>query len=147
MSATPRDSIEIRAATPADIDAVLELWDLSGTHRTLTDDPRGIALLLADAPGSLLMAVDGERTVGTVIAAWNGWRGGIYRIAVAPSHRRLGLARALLAAATERLRKLGARRIDAFVLRDDPLARAFWDGLSPDWVPDPQEKVRYIHIV
>ncbi len=147
MFATPRQAIEIREAAPGDIDAVLELWRQSGTHPTITDDAPGITLLLAAAPGSLLLAVDGERVVATVIAAWNGWRGGIYRIAVAPSHRRMGLGRALLASATERLRALGARRIDAFVIRDDALARAFWDGLSPEWIPDPQEKMRYIHIV
>jgi len=101
--------------------------------------------MLADAPGSLLVAVDRERVVGTVIAGWNGWRGSIYRIVVAPSHRRMGLARKLLAGATERLAALGARRIDAFVIRDDALARSFWDSLSAEeWTPDPIEKLRYV---
>ncbi|MHB8488823.1 MAG: GNAT family N-acetyltransferase [Candidatus Dormibacteria bacterium] len=147
MSANNGAAIEIRAATPPDIDAVLTLWELSETHPTITDDRAGVALLIADAPGALLIAVDGERVVGTVIAAWNGWRGSIYRIAVAPSHRRRGLARALLSSATQRLGGLGARRIDAFVIRDDVLARSFWGSLAPEWAPDPLEKLRYVRAI
>lgn len=143
MPATPR-ALEIRSATEADVEAVLDLWERSGTHRTVTDDTAGVTLLLREAPGSLLLATDAGTVVGTVIAGWNGWRGGIYRIAVAPSHRRLGVGRALLSAATQRLEVMGARRIDAFVVRDDELARAFWESLAPEWTQDPMEKLRYI---
>ena len=143
--ATPR-ALEIREATEADVGAVLDLWRRSGTHPTVTDDEAGVSLLLADAPGALLMAVDDGVVAGTVIAGWNGWRGSIYRIAVAPSHRRMGVAGALLARAIQRLEALGARRIDAYVVRDDSLARAFWDSLAPEWTPDPIEKVRYVRI-
>jgi ribosomal protein S18 acetylase RimI-like enzyme len=145
MSANP--AIVIRAAASTDIEAVLRLWELSGTHATITDDAAGVAMLLAHAPGALLVALDGRAVVGSVIAAWNGWRGGIYRIAVAPSHRRLGVARRLLAAAVERLSGLGARRIDALVIRDDDLARSFWDSLAPEWTLDPLEKVRYVRVI
>lgn len=145
MPQQPLHEFDIRVGTSLDIDAVLRLWEQSGTHPTITDDPAGVARMLADAPGSLLVAVDGERVVGTVIAGWNGWRGSIYRIVVAPSHRRMGLARKLLAGATERLAALGARRIDAFVIRDDAMARSFWDSLSAEeWTPDPIEKLRYV---
>jgi ribosomal protein S18 acetylase RimI-like enzyme len=146
MAPGPRDAIEIRAADASDIDAVLELWEQSGTHPTITDDAAGLARLLADAPGSLLIAVTGDAVIGSVIAGWNGWRGSIYRIVVAPAQRRTGLARTLIATAVERLCGLGARRIDAFVIRDDALARSFWNSLAPEWVPDPFEKLRYVRI-
>lgn len=71
-------------------------------------------------------------------------RGSVYRIAVAPSHRRRGVARALLDVAVARLIGLGARRIDAFVLRDDEQARSLWDSMRPAWVADPLDKVRYV---
>lgn len=141
-----RRPVDIRAATAADIEDVLRLWERSGAPRTLTDDPAGVALLLSDAPGSLLVAVDSGAVVGTVIAGWNGWRGGIYRIAVAPSHRRGGVGQALLTSAVDRLTSLGARRIDAFVISDDELARSFWESRSPEWARDPIEKLRYVRV-
>ncbi len=85
--------------------------------------------------------------VGTVIAAWNGWRGSIYRLAVLPGWRRRGLASALVADGVHRLLRRGARRIDAFVVAGDPLAMAFWTGMGASrWVPDPLPKARFILI-
>lgn len=146
MSSVISRAPEIRPATASDIEVVIRVWKDAGAHPTITDDCEGLARLLADAPGSLLVATDAGEVIGTIIAAWNGWRGGIYRIAVASSHRRMGLATTLLRHAIQRLESLGARRIDAFVVADDPLAGAFWDALSPEWSLDPLEKARYVRI-
>jgi ribosomal protein S18 acetylase RimI-like enzyme len=44
-------------------------------------------------PGALLVAeIDGV-LAGSLIAAWDGWRGSFYQPAVSPEHRRRGLAR------------------------------------------------------
>lgn len=136
----------VRPASPADIDGVLLAWRTSGTHPTVTDDPAGVARLIEHAPGALLVAERDGDIVGTVIAGWNGWRGSIYRIAVTPAHRRLGVGRALLEAAVARLESLGARRLDAFVVSDDAQAMAFWAALSPWWIEDPLRKTRFIHM-
>jgi hypothetical protein len=62
-----------------------------------------------------------------------------------PTQRRVA-ARALLGAAVERLTGLGARRIDAFVVKDDVQARYFWDAMSPHWGLDPLDKARYVRV-
>jgi ribosomal protein S18 acetylase RimI-like enzyme len=84
-------------------------------------------------PGALLVAVSGSsgRIVGTVIAAWDGWRGSVYRLAVVPECRRDGLGRRMLEEAEERLRRVGARRMHAIVVGADPQALGFWE--SSDW--------------
>jgi ribosomal protein S18 acetylase RimI-like enzyme len=69
--------------------------------------------------------------VGTVIAAWDGWRGSVYRIVVVPEYRRDGLGRRLLDEAENRLRRVGARRMHAIVVGTDPQALGFWE--SSDW--------------
>jgi GNAT superfamily N-acetyltransferase len=80
------------------------------------------------ASGALLVAVDGDAVVGAVIAAFDGWRGNFYRLAVAPARRRSGVGRALVAAGEERVRALGAPRVTALVAFDDADAGAFWDA-------------------
>lgn len=116
----------IRAAGPADIPAVLALWQEARTLPGRTDTPDGLARLLARDPGALLVAEADGRLVGSVIAAFDGWRGSVYRLAVSPARRRQGLAGRLVAAAEQRLAGLGAIRYQAVVVATDPRATGFW---------------------
>jgi ribosomal protein S18 acetylase RimI-like enzyme len=122
----------IRVAERADIDAVLQLWDEAEAQPTHTDDAESLARLIAHDPGALLVGETDGRVVGSIIAAWDGWRGSIYRLAVAPSHRRKGLGRALLGEAERRLSAFGAVRLQAVVVSTDARATPFcrvsgWD--------------------
>ncbi len=123
----------------ADIPAVLAFWREAAAPTT-TDDADGLAALLAHDPGALLVAESSGQIVGTVIAAWDGWRGSVYRIAVAPEHRRQGLGRRLLEQAERRLRSLGARRMHAIVVGTDERAVGFWR--ASDW-EDHRSQLRF----
>jgi orotate phosphoribosyltransferase len=126
----------LRAATFADLPAVLALWQDADAHPSTTDDLVSVQQLVAHDPEALLVAVDGDRVVGSVVAGWNGWRGSIYRLAVAPAHRRSGLGSRLVAAAQQRLAARGAARLDAIVVSDDAQAAAFWGATG--WEPQAQ---------
>lgn len=121
---------ELRAAAPADVPAVLTLWGEAASP-TSTDDASALGALIAHDPGALIVADDGGRIVGSVIAGWDGWRGSVYRLAVATAHRRQGLGARLLRAAEERVVSLGARRLHAIVVGSDARAVAFWE--ATDW--------------
>jgi ribosomal protein S18 acetylase RimI-like enzyme len=138
----------IRAGGSGDLEAVLLLWRRSCALPTVTDDLQSLqALLLADA-GALLVAEEpaqltsgsGE-VVGSLIAAWNGWRGSFYRLAVRPDHRRRGLGRRLVREGEERLRERGAGRLDAIVAPDDAAATGFWEALGYERQRD---RVRFV---
>jgi ribosomal protein S18 acetylase RimI-like enzyme len=119
--------IEIRPCHPDEIPLVLKLWS-EATDIRATDTEEALQLLVdGDA---LLVAVDGEQFVGSVIAGWDGWRGNIYRLAVAPTHRRRGIATALLTEAEKRLRAAGAPRMSMLVDGQDPDATAFWRSVG-----------------
>lgn len=127
MSSSP---IAIRSATPRDFAQVLELWTASGAPATVTDRARSLGALLALDPQALLIAEADGRLVGSLIAAWNGWRGSFYRLAVHPEHRHQGLATRLVAEGERRLRDRGAVRLDAIVASGEPTARAFWGSVG-----------------
>lgn len=118
----------LRAATPDDIDAVLALWREAAAAPSVSDDIAGVAALLERDPDALILAYDGSELVGTIVAAWDGWRGHVYRLAVRPDRRRGGVATTLVAAAEARLRSLGARKIQGIVLSDNAVAKAFWES-------------------
>ncbi len=117
----------IRHASKHDIEQVLSLWDAAGSAETVTDTRDGLLGLLEADPEALLVAEsDGGEIVGSLIAAWDGWRGSFYRLAVYPDRRRQGLATALLNDGERRLLARGAARFTAIVTDDDPDAMGFW---------------------
>jgi len=118
----------IRNATEDDIASVLDLWAVAGSLPSVSDSPEGLAGLLAADPQALLVAELEGVLAGSLIAAWDGWRGSFYRLAVAPEHRRKGLATMLLSEGERRLRERGAVRLTAIVADDEAGAMGFWQA-------------------
>jgi ribosomal protein S18 acetylase RimI-like enzyme len=90
------------------------------------DTAEAVDRLLATDPGALPVAERDGAMVGALIAAWDGWRGNMYRLAVDAGHRRLGVALALVRARERRLAGCGARRITALVAHGDAPAMGPW---------------------
>jgi ribosomal protein S18 acetylase RimI-like enzyme len=120
----------IRGGGNEDLEAVLALWSLSDAPRTATDDVESLRRLRAFDSQAILVGDVGGEIAGSLIVAWNGWRGSFYRLAVAPQHRRRGLATALVRAGESRLRERGAVRIDAIVAADEVTAPSFWSAVG-----------------
>jgi ribosomal protein S18 acetylase RimI-like enzyme len=132
----------IRDAAPTDIAAVLALWQEAGAEPSHTDDTASLGRLIAHDPHALLVAEADGRLVASVIAGWDGWRGSVYRLVVAPSYRRQGLGRRLVRAAEARLRRAGAIRLQAVVVETDELATSFWR--RSDW-EEQAERLRFVN--
>jgi ribosomal protein S18 acetylase RimI-like enzyme len=124
MSATPATSL--RTGRLDDVEAVLEFWRRAEASPVSTESAADVEGLLERDPEALLVAeADGE-IVGTLIAGWDGWRATFYRLAVEPTHRRHGLGSTLVRAGEDRLRALGAKRLNAIAESHKPAAMAFW---------------------
>jgi ribosomal protein S18 acetylase RimI-like enzyme len=121
-------ALALRTATEEDIASVLGLWAAADSPPSVSDSPEGLARLLAADPQALLVAELDGVLAGSLIAAWDGWRGSFYRLAVSPEHRRKGLATMLLREGERRLRELGAVRLTAIVAADEAGAMAFWQA-------------------
>ncbi|MEX3948270.1 GNAT family acetyltransferase [Paraburkholderia sp. EG287B] len=133
-------SVTIRVFSEADTDAVIALWlqafpeynDASRPHR----NPRlSIANKLGTQPELFFVAVrDGGDVdgalVGTAMAGYDGHRGWLYSVAVAPEARRHGLGTRLVRHAENALAALGCLKLNLQVLTDKAEVLAFYERLG-----------------
>ncbi|MFJ3927602.1 GNAT family N-acetyltransferase [Streptomyces sp. NPDC090022] len=118
--------LTIRTAVPSDAAGVLAFWKEAAEGTSITDDAAGVTGLVERDPEALILAEADGLLVGSVIAGYDGWRCSLYRLAVLPSHRRRGIATALLDAAERRFVAAGGRRGDAMVLEANERAHHAW---------------------
>ncbi|HTT09503.1 MAG TPA: GNAT family acetyltransferase [Burkholderiaceae bacterium] len=129
----------IRRVGSGDTEAIVVLWrdvfpEYNDPARPQRDPRANIARKLAFGDGLFWLVEMGDRVVATAMAGYDGHRGWIYSIGVAPAERGRGHARALLAHAEAQLRALGCPKINIQVLADKEEALRFWRaaGYQPD---------------
>jgi ribosomal protein S18 acetylase RimI-like enzyme len=133
--------VTLLPGTSDDIEAVLAFWLEATAEPSTTDDAGGLDALLTRSPGALVLAVDGDAIVGSIVAGWDGWRGALYRLAVQPSYRRRGIATALVSEAERLLRDQGVRRMHLIASRaGGETAESFW--ISTRY--EPTDQVRFV---
>ena len=128
MFPTSASGITIRPLTAGDEDVVRELatYDGPGDPETLLADPRTL----------MLAAFDGARAVGFVLAHELPRRHGdraklfVYEVDVAETHRRRGIASALLERLAESARERGIRTGFVLTEPDNGPANALYRGLG-----------------
>ncbi|TDG05017.1 GNAT family acetyltransferase [Paraburkholderia guartelaensis] len=130
-------SVTIRVFSEADTEAVIALWrqafpeynDASRPHR----NPRlSIANKLGTQPELFFVATrdaDGA-LVGTAMAGYDGHRGWLYSVAVAPEARRHGLGTRLVRHAENALAAMGCLKLNLQVLTDKAEVLAFYEQLG-----------------
>src|SRR5438128_4498177 len=138
--------IVIRPCRFEECPAVLALWERAGAIPSPTDTLAELRRLVQTHGDGFLVAIQQGAIVGSVIGGWDGWRGNIYRLAVAPEARRLGLARRLVREAERVLWRKGARRLSALVGRHEAQAVAFWDALADAGYQRDPRMMRYVKV-
>jgi ribosomal protein S18 acetylase RimI-like enzyme len=119
----------VRPCRVEEVSEVLELWlEARSARATTADRLEDVQRLLSQTEARLLVAAADGAILGALIAAWDGWRGNMYRLAVRAIHRRRGIGDALVRAGEEHLRGRGASRITALVAHEDEVADAFWEA-------------------
>lgn len=106
-------SVEIVAYADRHFNEVDALW----REAFPADAPRNqakaaIPTKLSIQPDLLLVAVEDERVVGSILAGFDGYRGWLNRVAVLQSHKRQGIGARLIREAEARLAALGCAKIN-----------------------------------
>ena len=122
--------MDIRCFTLDDESAVVALWQRCGLTRPWNDPHKDIRRKLQVRPDLFLVGVlDGE-IVATVMAGYEGHRGAINYLAVAPEHQGKGLGRAIMAEAERLLGASGCAKINLMVRTSNEAVIGFYRALG-----------------
>ena len=113
-----------------DIPALVALWEACGLTRPWNDPERDARFALDGATSTILGLSDGVALIGSVMAGFDGHRGWVYYLAVAPDRRREGLGRRLMEAAEAWLRERGAPKLQLMVRAGNAEALGFYEALG-----------------
>jgi ribosomal protein S18 acetylase RimI-like enzyme len=114
---------------PQDYPEVLAMWRLCepGIHIGQSDSPDQIAQKMRRDPDLFLVAEVNQQIVGTVLGGFDGRRGMMYHLAVAPDFRNQGIASQLVAELESRLRAKGCIRYYLLAIDDNLPAIDFYE--------------------
>lgn len=126
-------TVAVRPYRAADFAGVDRLWREVFPH----DPPWNRAAVAVPAkcrvqPELFLVAAHGGAVVGTVMGGYDGHRGWVYALAVAPGHRRRGIGAHLMAELESRLAALGCGKLNLQVRAGNAAVLGFYRALGFD---------------
>jgi ribosomal protein S18 acetylase RimI-like enzyme len=122
--------MRIRVFERADEAAVVGLWEACGLTRPWNDPHKDIARKLAVQPELFLVGVMEEAVMASVMAGYEGHRGWMNYLAVAPRFRGRGFGRTLVEHVERLLLERGCPKINLQVRASNPAAVAFYRRLG-----------------
>ncbi|GEM_PF-1802883 len=113
--------VVIRGYTDSDYDGVIGLWTSVGLYIPSSDKRSLLRQKIEFSPGSIILAEDDERIVGSVAVVLDPWMATIFRLAVSEDYRNKGLGRGLavqlMEEAEKRVREVGAETVGCYVAK------------------------------
>ncbi len=120
----------VRAFVPADEDQVVDLWRRCGLTRPWNDPHADIARKRTTQPELfLVLELDGV-VAATAMGGYDGHRGWVNYLAVAPDRRHQGLGRVLMTELEQLPAARGCPKLNLQVRADNAAAIAFYTGLG-----------------
>jgi ribosomal protein S18 acetylase RimI-like enzyme len=127
------DELVIRAFREADEPQVVALWREVFAGDPPWNEPAAVIRRKLGTQRDLFLVgeLEGE-VVATVVAGYDGFRGWVYHLAVAPARRRNGYGRAMMHEAESRLRALGCPKVNLQIRSTNTGAIAFYRAIGFD---------------
>lgn len=107
--------MDIRPFQPEDESAVVALWEQCLLTRPWNDPHKDIARKLKIQPELFLVGAESGALVATVMAGYEGHRGWVNYLAVAPAFRGRGFGRALMDRVEQLLLEMGCPKVSLLI--------------------------------
>ena len=122
--------LRIRPFETDDQETVIRLWQETNLTRPWNDPAKDIARKLKIQPEFFIVGIAGDKLVATAMAGYDGHRGWVNYLAVAPAYRGRGYARQIMDYLEQQLIELGCPKINLQVRNDNVAALEFYGALG-----------------
>lgn len=123
--------MNIRNYKPDDKKQVIPLWEQVFAPTAPHNDPEtSIGKKEEVQDGLFFIAEEKETIIGTIMAGYDGHRGWIYSLAVAPDHRKKGIASALVNHALTELKKKNCPKVNLQIVAGNEQVIDFYKKLG-----------------
>lgn len=122
--------MQIRLFAPPDETQVCALWSRVFGYQEPRNAPSKVIADKLSWDGRLLVAVEAERVIGTLMLGYDGHRGWLYRLAVDEAARRRGIGRQLVRRAEALLSELGCAKVNLQLHAHNHAAARFWESVG-----------------
>ncbi len=122
--------MQIRCYAPPDEEAVVRLWHGCGLTRPWNDPRKDIARKLGEHPELFLVGTVDGVLMASIMIGYEGHRGWVNYLAVAPVYRQQAIGRRLMAEAEQRLTALGCPKLSLMVRSSNAAVVAFYERLG-----------------
>jgi ribosomal protein S18 acetylase RimI-like enzyme len=122
------DEVVIATVSDADSESLCALWEACGLLRPWNDPRKDIHRALGAWPDLFLKALRDDRIIGSAMAGYDGHRGNVYYLAVAPDCQGLGIGRRLMDSVTERLLTLGCPKLHVMIRHGNEAVIRFYEN-------------------
>jgi len=126
--------MRLRPFSSADEASVIQLWNDCGLTRPWNDPAKDIARKLTVQPEMFLVGEIDDRIVASAMFGFDGTRGWVHYLAVAPGHQGESLGRAIMAEGERMLTALGCPKVNLQVRSGNERVIGFYRALG--YLPD-----------
>jgi ribosomal protein S18 acetylase RimI-like enzyme len=126
----PVKRMQIRPFLDSDEAAVIALWEATGLTRSWNDPRKDIERKRAVRRDWFLVGTHEDAVIASIMIGYDGHRGWINYLAVAPAHRNKGHARTLMREAERLLTAAGCPKINLQIRTSNTSVIAFYEAIG-----------------
>jgi ribosomal protein S18 acetylase RimI-like enzyme len=122
--------MEVRPYRSTDEGAVIALWQQCGLLRPWNDPIKDIERKLRVQPELFIVGTESGAIIASAMAGYDGHRGSVYYLAVAPDRQLQGSGRAMMQEIERRLVDMGCPKLNLLIRSDNSKVRKFYESIG-----------------
>lgn len=124
--------MKIRPMLDGELDTVVDLWKACDLTRPHNDPHQDITFARAQEACEILVGLDGETIIASIMVGHDGHRGVVYYVSASPDVRNKGIGRQIMEAAENWLKEQGIWKLNLMIRSDNTKVQNFYEALGYD---------------